>query len=80
VANGIPATWRRWCRTAASAATATADQWRADALLTYANLTAPSTANAAQTFAQRALMRMQGSPSQMPPLPNTAASAAEMTR
>src|SRR5262249_31435848 len=48
-------------------------------LVTYANLTAPSFANAAQTFTQRALMRMQNNPSQMPPLPNAAATAAEQT-
>ncbi len=48
-------------------------------LVTRANLTAPSLANAAQTFAQRAVMRMQGNPSFMPPAPGTPASTTEVT-
>src|SRR4029077_7216271 len=48
-------------------------------LVTRANLVATSFANAAQTFAQRAVMRMQGNPSQMPPAPGTPPSATEIT-
>jgi hypothetical protein len=48
-------------------------------LVTRANLTAASFANAAQTFAQRAVMRMQGNPSQMPPAPGTPPTSAEIT-
>jgi len=48
-------------------------------LVTRGNLTAASFANAAQTFAQRAVMRMQGSPSQMPPAPGTPPSGTEIT-
>ncbi len=47
-------------------------------LVTRANLVAPSFANAAQTFAQRAVMRMQGNPSQMPPAPGTPPAATEI--
>jgi uncharacterized membrane protein len=47
-------------------------------LVTRANLVAPSFANAAQTFAQRAVMRMQGNPSQMPPPPGTPPTATEI--
>jgi len=48
-------------------------------LVTRANLTAPSFANASQTFAQRAVMRMQGNPSQMPPAPGTPPTGTEIT-
>ena len=56
-----------------------ADQRRADAAGHAGNLIAPSFANAAQTFAQRAVMRMQGNPSQMPPAPGTPPTATEIT-
>jgi uncharacterized membrane protein len=48
-------------------------------LVTRTNLTTASIANAAQTFAQRAVMRMQGNPTQMPPAPGTRPSATEIT-
>jgi uncharacterized membrane protein len=47
-------------------------------LVTRTNLLAPSFANAAQTFAQRAVMRMNGTPSQMPPAPGTPPTATEI--
>jgi hypothetical protein len=47
-------------------------------LVTRANLIAPSFVSAAQTFAQRAVLRMQGNPSQMPPAPGTPPSATEI--
>lgn len=46
-------------------------------LVTYANVTAPSSVNAAQTYAQRALVRIQDNTSPMPPVPGTRATATE---
>jgi mono/diheme cytochrome c family protein len=45
-------------------------------LVTRANLV--TQANATQTYAQRAVMRMQGNPSQMPPAPGTPPNATEI--
>jgi hypothetical protein len=47
-------------------------------LVTRANLVATSFVNAGQTFAQRAVSRMQGNPSQMPPAPGTPPNATEI--
>jgi len=48
-------------------------------LVTRANLMAASFASAAQTFAQRTVVRMQSTTTPMPPAPGTRASAAEVT-
>jgi hypothetical protein len=47
-------------------------------LVSFANLTAPSLFDANQTFAQRALARMQNAAAPMPPAPNARATAAEI--
>lgn len=48
------------------------------ALVTYANLTTPSFANPAMTFAQRTVVRMQSTTMPMPPAPGTPATATEI--
>ena len=47
-------------------------------LVTYANLTAPSSVSAAMTFAQRTVVRMQNTTAPMPPAPGTPVTAAEI--
>jgi hypothetical protein len=48
------------------------------ALVTYGDLTKHSTVNAAQTYAERAVLRMQDAATPMPPAPATAAPAGDV--